>query len=194
MTYATEAERVEARRASRRRAYWGEDRPKKGNYPEKRAPRVDRSKMTEEEWVEHKRKEGREKSARWAERNPGVTSAALRKRRAEYPWYSGLLAAGDRSRQKKHEFTLTAEWAEQTYTGHCSLTGIPFIIAARGPAGKSGLRTYSPSIDRINPLKGYTQDNSRWVLTAVNSFKGTMSDVEMFHIARALLSHVETPR
>jgi hypothetical protein len=58
---------------------------------------------------------------------------------------------------------------------------------AKSAAGKSGVRPYSPSIDRINPLKGYTQDNSRWVLTAVNSFKGEMSDAEMLTIARALV-------
>jgi len=144
--------------------------------------------MTEEEWKEHLRIKGQEKSARWAERNPGVTSKALRKRRAEYPWYGSLLAAGDRSRNKQHEFDLTAEWAERNYNGVCSLTGIPFVVAARGAPGKSGGRPYSPSIDRINPLKGYTQDNCRWVLFAVNSFKQQMTDAEMYHIAKALIS------
>jgi hypothetical protein len=81
------------------------------------------------------------------------------------------------------------EWAEKTYTGVCALTGLPFINSAQAIAGKSGGRPYSPSIDRINPLKGYTQDNCRFVLFAVNSFKGTMSDPEMYHIARALISH-----
>ena len=156
-------------------------------YPQNRAPRVDRSKMTREEWLAHRRQKDREKSARWAERHPGVTSAALRKRRAEFPWYGALLAAGDRSRQKRHDYDLTADWAVKTYTGFCSLTDIPFIVAARGAVGKSGGRPYSPSIDRINPLKGYTQDNCRWVLFAVNSFKGIMTDAEMLTIARALV-------
>ena len=157
-------------------------------YPKHRAARVDRSKMTEDEWQTHLQRKQQEKSARYNARNPGVTAGKLRKRRAEFPWYSGLLAAGDRSRQKKHEYTLTAEWAASTYTGFCVLTGIPFVISAQGPAGKSGVRPYSPSIDRINPLKGYTQDNCRWVLSAINSFKGTMTDQEMLTIARALVT------
>lgn len=161
-------------------------------YPKNRAPRVDRSKMTPEEWEAHVKKKGQEKSARWIERNPGVTSAALRQRRAELEWYAPLLAAGDRSRQKGHEFDLTMDWARDTYAGVCSLTDIPFIISSQGPAGKPGGRPYSPSIDRINPLKGYTQDNCRWVLFAVNSFKGIMSDPEMYHIAEALLRNRRT--
>lgn len=162
-------------------------------YPVNRAPRVDRSKMTPEEWAEHKRKKDCEKCARWNERNPGKSNAALRQRRAETPWYAQVLAAGDRARNGKIklEYNLTAEWAEQTYTGYCSLTGLPFQVAYHAPAGKSGGRPYSPSIDRINPLRGYVQDNCRWVLFAVNSFKGTMTDAEMLTIARALICQTE---
>lgn len=155
-------------------------------YPNTRAARVDRSKMTVEEWEEHKRRKDCEKCARWNARNPGKSNGSLRKRRSEQPWYSSLLHAGDRSRKVGHEHDLTAEWARRTYTGACSLTGIPFHVSATLPAGKSGGRPYSPSIDRISPLKGYTQDNCRWVLFAVNSFKGTMTDAEMLTIARAL--------
>ena len=157
-------------------------------YPAQRAVRVDRSKMTEAEWMEHKRQKGRERCARWNERHPGVSNAALRKRRAENPWYAQLLAAGDRSRNSNLEYDLTAEWARATYTGVCVLTGLPFHVSYLEEAGKSGGRPYSPSIDRINPLKGYTQDNCRWVLFAVNSFKGTMTDQEMLTIARALIT------
>lgn len=186
MAYATEAARIEARRASRRRAYHGEDRPKTRFYPETRAPRIDPSIMTPEELAIHKVKQQREKSARYNARHPGLTNGKLRGRRATFPWYGSLLAAGDRSRQRNHEFNLTAEWAAATYTGFCSLTGLPFINSAAQEAGTSGGRPYSPSIDRISPLKGYTQDNCRWVLFAVNSLKGTMTDAEMLTIARAL--------
>ena len=161
--------------------------PQSRPYPQNRAPRVDRSKMTVEEWSEHIKQKDREKCARWNARNPGKSNAALRKRRAENPWYAQLLAAGDRSRNAGLEYNLTADWAKKTYTGFCALTGLPFRVSYQETAGKSGGRPYSPSIDRINPLTGYTQDNCRWVLFAVNSFKGTMSDAEMLTIARALV-------
>lgn len=158
-------------------------------YPKARAPRVDRSKMSEAEWTEHKKQKDREKAARYNERNPGLTNGKLRQRRHENPWYQSLLATGQRSRKNGHDHDLTKAWAETTYTGTCSLTGIPFVLATAAPAGKSGVRPYSPSIDRINPRRGYTRDNCRWVLAAINSFKGEMSDAEMYHIAEALLRH-----
>jgi hypothetical protein len=188
MTYATEKERIEARRMSRRKGH-----SRTNFYPETRAPRVDLSTMTLEEQAEHKKQKDREKCARWNARNPGKSRGALRTRRGEYPWYQSLLAAGNRAHFKGLEHDLTKEWAERTFTGYCSLTGLPFINRAQGPAGKSGGVAYSPSIDRINPLKGYTQDNCRWVLFAVNSLKGTMTDAEMYHIAAALLAKRALP-
>ena len=158
-----------------------------GFYPKQRAARVDRSKMTPEEWAAHKKKQDCEKWARWNERHPGVSRASLRKRRAESPWYQALFGATWRARKAKTYHDLSTEWAIRTYTGYCCLTGIPFIVAAKNAPGRSGLRPYAASIDRINPLKGYTQDNCRWVLAAVNSFKGEMSDAEMLTIARALV-------
>ena len=157
-------------------------------YPAHRAVRVDRSKMTEAEWMEHKRQKDREKCARWNERHPGKSYDRLRNCRAENPWWAPLLAAGDRARKKNLEYNLTADWAKQTYIGVCELTAIPFHTRLQERGGKPGGRPYSPSIDRINPLKGYTQDNCRWVLFAVNSFKGTMTDQEMLTIARALIT------
>ena len=157
-------------------------------YPTQRAARVDRAQMAPEQWDEHVKQKGREKCARWNARNPGVSRGALRKRRAESPWYQAVFGSGQRARDHGLEHDLTKEWALATYTDVCSLTGIPFIVAAKSAAGRSGGRPYSPSIDRINPLKGYTQDNCRWVLHAVNNFKGEMTDAEMFTIAAALLA------
>ena len=161
-----------------------------GFYPPNRAARVDYSKMTEEERIGFIKQKDREKCARWNERHPGVSRAALRKRRAESPWYQAVFGSGQRARDRKLDHNLTKEWAIATYTGFCFLTGIPFVVAAKEKAGRSGGRTYSPSIDRINPLKGYTQDNCRWVLHAVNNFKGEMTDAEMLTVAKALVDRL----
>lgn len=42
-------------------------------------------------------------------------------------------------------------------------------------------------MDRIDSSKGYTQDNCRFILFAVNSFKGVGTDALMLEIAQALL-------
>lgn len=164
--------------------------PKARPYPKNRASRVDRSKMTLEEWEEHLRQKGVEKSARWNERNPGKGYARLRRMRAALPWWGPLLGAGDRCRKSGMEFTLTQDWARRTYTGFCALTGLPFIVRSAEDrlGGKRGGMAYSPSIDRINPLKGYTEENCRWILHSVNSFKQCMSDAEMITIAKALIA------
>ena len=81
------------------------------------------------------------------------------------------------------EFNLTKSWAEKRYTGKCELTGIPFI----SKEAKS-FHARSASIDRIDPSKGYTQENCRFILMAVNAFKGRMTDKEMKFIATKLVA------
>jgi hypothetical protein len=163
-------------------------------YPKNRACRVDRSKMTLEEWTAHLAQKDREKSARWVLRNPGKTYAALRRRRAENPWYSSLRDACGRARKIGSVCDLSNEWAIRTYTGFCALTGLPFVVRSADErlGAKPGGGPYSPSIDRIDPLQGYIQENCRWVLHAINSFKQRMSDAEMLAIAQALVSHSAT--
>src|SRR5208282_6597016 len=108
-----------------------------GFYPKNRAARVDYSAMTEEERSEFIKQKDREKCARWNARHPGVSRAALRKRRAESPWYQAVFGSGQRARDRKLEHNLTKEWALATYTGFCSLTCIPFVVAAKEKAGRS---------------------------------------------------------
>lgn len=59
--------------------------------------------------------------------------------------------------------------------GHCEMTGIPFVI-------QNGRSAYGPSIDRIDPKKGYVYTNIRIVLdimnVAMNAFgEETLRDV-----------------
>lgn len=51
---------------------------------------------------------------------------------------------------------------ELNYT--CEITGIPFTYTARSPTGLS--------IDRIDPTKGYTHDNIRFVCWWINAAMG----------------------
>jgi hypothetical protein len=92
-----------------------------------------------------------------------------------------IRGAKTRSIKNGHEFDLTLEWARERWTGNCELTGLPFDWS------KPLLHAFSPSIDRIDSLKGYTQDNCRFILQAINAFKGSSTDETMFTIARAML-------
>ncbi|MDE2097098.1 MAG: hypothetical protein KGL39_07620 [Patescibacteria group bacterium] len=100
--------------------------------------------------------------------------------KARRPWHQSLLNARNRAAKKGYEFDLTREWAAATWTGFCAVSGLPFVF------GKQRRFPFSPSIDRIDSSRGYTQDNCRFVLFAVNSLKGNGTDEEMVKIAHAI--------
>ncbi len=95
-----------------------------------------------------------------------------------------------RHRAKKLGVPFDLEWARvrDAWTGKCALTGIPFAIVNKEER-EYRVSPFSPAIDRIDPSKGYTHGNVRWVLHAVNMFKLNYTDDVMLHIARALLKH-----
>ena len=79
-----------------------------------------------------------------------------------------LQSAKERSRKRGLEFDLTLDWLLDTAKAQgfrCVLTGTRFF-----KEGLSGSQrdAYSPSLDRIDPSKGYTMDNVRIVTVAAN--------------------------
>lgn len=108
-------------------------------------------------------------------------STRRKKKRHTRGWLYLVRKAKERAHKKNIPFSLTHTWASSRWTGRCELTGIEFV------RGEMGFSPYSGSIDRIEPSKGYTDDNCRFVLMAVNAFKGKLSDAEMLTIAKAML-------
>lgn len=79
-----------------------------------------------------------------------------------------LNMARNRSKTKGLDFDLTQEHLESLWKendGCCSVTGIPFEL---GRSEKGKVHPYAPSLDRIVPLKGYTQGNVRLVCYQMN--------------------------
>lgn len=102
--------------------------------------------------------------------------------KGRYPWIPLLSAAKHRAAKTNKDFNLTREWCEQRWTGNCELTKLPFILNTFRRNG------FSPSIDRIDSTKGYTQDNCRFILWCVNAFKITETDADIYRVAEALLA------
>ena len=81
---------------------------------------------------------------------------------------------------------LTIEWIEEKVAiGTCERTGLPFsnnldLTASKDP--------FAPSLDRINPGKGYTQDNVQVVCTVYMLAKSDWGDEPVVKMAVALLS------
>lgn len=141
----------------------------------------------------------------WMKNNRDKHNARIRKRRKDKPeWYrehepkyyktyrsSQLLAMpwiySFKSRQaearlKDWPFDLTHEWAAARWTGRCEITNIPFQTN-----GKAGPWPFSPSLDKIDPIKGYTQSNSRFILWGCNAIKGVGTDADMCKIAKGIV-------
>jgi hypothetical protein len=98
-----------------------------------------------------------------------VSPIIARKQRVEKALNQCLRSARNRKNRRHMEFDLTIDWLldeveKQNFC--CALTGIEFFAAHRSNGAKN---PYTPSIDRIDPKRGYTRDNVRIVCFAINT-------------------------
>lgn len=102
-------------------------------------------------------------------RDMPVSPITARKQRVEAALASCLQAARSRSKRKGVPFDLTFDWLLATAKQQdfrCKLTGIEFYAT---PPHRGKVNPYAPSLDRIEPAKGYVTSNVRIVLRAVNT-------------------------
>jgi hypothetical protein len=159
----------EARRARSAR-YYQANKHKWPSYAEKKNAR------TPEQWAEIRKRydSAYEPKRRWL----------YSEERKLYPWLNSLRNSKTRAKTMGIPFDLTRDWVRARWTGRCEITGIEFVLSDR--------RTpylFSPSLDRIAPEKGYTQDNCRFVIHAVNALKGAGTDEQMLSIAKAIVEN-----
>lgn len=102
------------------------------------------------------------------------------------PWLNAFRGSKQRAKIRNTPFTITREWCEARWTGRCEVTDIEFILST-----KRSPYLFSPSLDQIIPGLGYTPENSRFVLHAVNALKGEGTDEDMRLIARAVIAQLE---
>lgn len=98
-------------------------------------------------------------------------------------------SAKRRSKKFNLEMNITANWIDQKLIqGVCELTGLRFDF---NPSEKYFVNPYSPSIDRIDSEKGYTQDNVRMVLSSVNAALGEYGEEQILPILKAMIIGIE---
>lgn len=116
-----------------------------------------------------------------------ITSDTIKKYRR------GSTIPNKRGQAKRHadkkgiEFTLTTEflkelWAKQD--GKCALSGVTL--------GAIGDGYLSPSIDRIDNEKGYTEDNVWWLAWRVNEAKRDMLLDDFILMCKSISEGAET--
>lgn len=100
-------------------------------------------------------------------------------RRTEKGFIAQLLhGAKTRAKQKGFEYNLSEDFIQNLLTKidyKCQVTGQEMTLDARGHKQKN-LRKVS--LDRVDSLKGYTEDNVQLVCWAVNLMKNSMTDDE----------------
>jgi hypothetical protein len=84
-------------------------------------------------------------------------------------------------------YELSDEWAIARWTGHCEISGLPFSKQGEG----TGPHPMSPSIDRTDQSIGYTQNNCRFILWAINGMRGRGTDETMYMIAKAIVARMD---
>jgi hypothetical protein len=76
-------------------------------------------------------------------------------------------------------------WEEQDE--RCAVSGLPFVLSD----GTHGKQPFRPSVDRVDPVKGYVHGNVRLVATIVNFGMNKWSFENFLTMCRAVVSKAE---
>ena len=87
-------------------------------------------------------------------------------------------------------FSITKEWiASEIKKGFCCVTGMPFDLAVnKNGKHERSWAPFAPSLNKIDPNKGYTQENTRVVIWQYNLMKGQMSDEQLVELCRVVVA------
>jgi hypothetical protein len=98
-----------------------------------------------------------------------------------------LNSAQHRSVQRNLDFDIDLNWViSRLEFGKCALTGIDFIFETR----QNGHRNpYSPSLDRKDNSQGYTKENCRVILWALNMGFADWGQETYMEVARRLIEY-----
>ena len=110
-----------------------------------------------------------------------------------YPLYriAVNLDANARHRAKKRGLDYDIDVVfihEKLKEGKCARTGVDFSLGYNGKSYRDR-SPYTPSIDKIDPKKGYTKDNVQVVCWWYNFAKSTFSDQEVLELCKKLVNH-----
>jgi len=135
-------------------------------------------------WIEAERTRSRASTKRWYAENPEKQREANRRWRGENPARKLLGACRSGSKQRGHECAITVEMIEEMLAPMtCSATGLPLSLEHDGGSYRN---PWAPSIDRINPSKGYVPGNVRVVCALYNLARNDFPDEALMTLAKAL--------
>jgi hypothetical protein len=83
-----------------------------------------------------------------------------------------------RAKNKGLPFDITVEYIENILPDNCPVFNTPFIYRGNGVAGEK-----SPSLDRIDPVKGYVEGNVVVISSKANNIKSAYKSTDIFMVA-----------
>jgi hypothetical protein len=96
-----------------------------------------------------------------------------------------LCKARERAREKHLEFNIDNEYVRSLVITHCPILGIPLEWSRNRGNGKLSLAG-SPSLDRIDPTKGYVKGNV-WIIShRANRIKSDATHEELKLVTKAV--------
>lgn len=139
---------------------------------------------------------------KWREENPEKNKQIVKNYRDKYKGIqknyrktskgvtnSIYYGAKQRAAQRNMPFDLEkSEILKKVEIGICELTGIAFDYKSDAKAGYGRRRPYTPSIDRIDNSKGYTKENCRIIISAMNIALNEWGEEMFLKLAQAYLS------
>lgn len=155
------------------------------NNPEKRQAKVAREKL----YYAANREKMLARTKQWKIDNPERHQQKYRKYHGSTHGRAKSLfkSAQTRASQRGYEFSIDLEWImAKLETGKCDLTGIPFVMDTRRHEHRN---PYSPSLDRRDNSRGYTKENCRIILWALNMGFADWGQETYLKIARALIGY-----
>lgn len=88
-----------------------------------------------------------------------------------------------RARRAGLACTVTVDWVVERIKQGCELTGLPFELSHESRIKQRS--PYAPSIDRIDCTQGYTKENCRLVVWAMNALLGSWGEDVALRVAVA---------
>jgi hypothetical protein len=96
-----------------------------------------------------------------------------------------LRDAGRRASKKTLNFDINFDYVRSLVVSHCPILGIPLDWTCGRDVGNTTL-TRSPSLDRIDPTKGYVRGNV-WIIShRANAIKSNATHEELKLVTRAV--------
>lgn len=150
-----------------------------------RKTRSDKKYFTDEE----RKAANREKAKRHYDKNPKRANALWLAYSRSIKGRAQALRSGaqQRAKKKNQPMELDNEWLIMRLEhGHCEVTGLPFVLDSPQDCA---IHPFTPSVDKIVPALGYTKENCRMVVFAVNAAKQDWTDDTLLAIAAAIHSN-----